>query len=113
MNIENVIFLPWQPASELTYSFSSASLAVVTLGKGASMLAIPSKLYNFFSVGAPLLCVSPENSEVDNLVSRYGCGRNFDSSEIEKMAAFIGRIVTRTSQCTKIQFTYHLPDSWP
>ena len=97
LNIENVVFLPWQPVNELTYSFSSADLAVVTLGKGASMLAIPSKLYNFLSVGAPLLCISPENSEVDNLISGYDCGRNFESSETKRIIAFIMEVAGNKS----------------
>ncbi len=56
--LKNIIFLPWQPADELPFSLSSASIAVVSLGVKTSRLAVPSKLYNCLSVGAPLLCLT-------------------------------------------------------
>jgi glycosyltransferase involved in cell wall biosynthesis len=87
--INNVIMLPWQPVSELPYSLSSASLAVISLGIKSSKLSIPSKLYNFLSVGAPLLCISSKGSEVESLVSKYKCGRNFEPGEISGIVNFI------------------------
>lgn len=89
LNLGNIMFLPWQPVEELTFSFSSANIAVVSLGKGASKLAIPSKLCNYLSVGAPLLCISSKGSEVENLVNSFNCGRNFEPAETDKMARFI------------------------
>jgi glycosyltransferase involved in cell wall biosynthesis len=87
--LKNVMLLPWQPVTELPYSLSSASLAVISLGLKASKLAIPSKLYNFLSVGAPLLCMTSKGSEVENLVANYKCGRNFEPNDIKGMADFI------------------------
>lgn len=89
LGLGNVLLMPWQPVSELPNTFSAADLAVISLGAGASKLAIPSKLYNFLSVGAPLLCISPAGSEVENMVMRYGCGRNFEPSDIMGISGFI------------------------
>jgi glycosyltransferase involved in cell wall biosynthesis len=91
--LTNVMLLPSQPVSELPYSFSSAHLAVVALGKGETKLAVPSKLYNYLSVGAPLLCLSAEGSEVQRLVEKYHCGQNFEPDDIEGIAGFINHLV--------------------
>ena len=89
LDLKNVLFLPWQPVSELPFSLSSASLAVISLGSRASKLAVPSKLYNFLSVGAPLLCTSARGSEVENLVKKYNCGRCFEPDDVAGIVNFI------------------------
>ncbi len=89
VNLNNFILLPWQPAVELPFSLSCASLAVIFHGKEASKLTVPSKLYNFLSVGAPLLCLTSTGSEIDDLVTKYECGRSFDQKDITKIVNFI------------------------
>lgn len=88
-NLKNVMVLPWQPITELPYSLSSADLAVISLGAKVSQLAIPSKLYNFLSVGAPLLCLTSKGSEVESLVTKYECGKNFEPNDIDGILNFI------------------------
>lgn len=87
--LTNVMLLPWQPGTELPFSLSAASIAVVSIGTKASKLAVPSKLYNFLSVGAPILCVTAKGSEVENLVAKYECGRSFEPNDIVGMTNFI------------------------
>jgi glycosyltransferase involved in cell wall biosynthesis len=87
--LSNLILLPWQPTSELPYSLSAASVAVVTLGIKASKLAVPSKLYNYLSVGAPLLGICAEGSEVDRIISKYNCGKSFNPGNLAEMVSFI------------------------
>ncbi len=89
LKLENVLLLPLQPVKDLPYSLSSASLAVVSLGKTASKLAIPSKLFNYLSVGAPLLCMTAKDSEVDRLVLKYKCGGSFEPDNISEIIKYI------------------------
>ena len=89
LDLKNFNLLPWQPVAELPYSFSSASLAVISLGIKTSKLSVPSKLYNFLSVGAPLLCIASKTSEVENLVTKYNCGKSFEPDDISGMVNFI------------------------
>jgi glycosyltransferase involved in cell wall biosynthesis len=93
LELNNVFFLPWQPTSELPFSFSSASLAVIFHGTKASNLIVPSKFYNFLSVGAPLMCVTTKGSEIENLVAKYNCGRSFEEYDIYGMTNFINEIL--------------------
>jgi glycosyltransferase involved in cell wall biosynthesis len=89
LSLKNVILLPWQHYTNLPYSLSSASLAVISLGSGNSQLFVPSKLYNFLSVGAPLLCISSAGSEIERMAEKYQCGRNFEPDDLRGMILFI------------------------
>lgn len=96
LRLNNVILLPWQPVSVLPFSLSSASLAVITLGKNITRLAIPSKLYNFLSVGSPLLCITSSSSEVEDLVTKFNCGRCFEPSDISGISEYIQTLADDT-----------------
>jgi glycosyltransferase involved in cell wall biosynthesis len=87
--LDNCTLLPFQSAEDLPFSLASADIAVVTLGKDASKLSIPSKTYNLMSVGAPLLCIAEENSELNNLIGRYQIGQCFRAYQLEAMYDFI------------------------
>lgn len=87
--LRNVLFLAWQPANEMPYSFAAADLAVIFHGPGISKLAIPSKLYDFLSAGAPLFCVTSKESEVERLVEKFNCGRSFLPDDLKGMMNFI------------------------
>ena len=88
-NLNNCRILPLQPSNILPYSFSSADLAIVTLSKDASHLSVPSKTYNYLSVGAPLLCIAENNSELGKLVSTYTIGKCFSKNQISEMIEYI------------------------
>lgn len=94
LSLKNLVFLPWQPVNQLSFSLSSASLAFIFLGQKTSKLVIPSKLFNFLSVGVPLLCVSPFGSEVERLVLKYECGRNFSPEDNDGIVHFINEAAT-------------------
>jgi glycosyltransferase involved in cell wall biosynthesis len=100
LRLKNLLFFPWQPVTELPFSLSSASLAFIFLGAKTSKLVIPSKLFNFLSVGSPLLCVSPKGSEVEKLVTKYECGKNFEQDDIVEMAKFITDVSTNKELLT-------------
>ena len=102
-DLKNVVLLPWQPGSELPYSLSSASLAVVSLGVNASQLAIPSKLYNYLSVGSPLLCICAAGSEVEKLVLKYECGRSFEPDKISEMMSYIVEVADNSALLSSLR----------
>lgn len=87
--IVNCMLLPWQETSMLPFSLSSASIAVVTLGRNISKLAIPSKTFNFLSVGAPILSIASPDSDLAILVNNNKVGRNFQHDQIADMRDFI------------------------
>ncbi len=87
--LNNCSLLPFQSAKDLPFSLAAADVAVVTLGKDASKLSVPSKTYNLMSVGAPLLCIAEQNSELNNLIEQYQIGQCFRSDQLEEMYRFV------------------------
>ena len=87
--LSNCRLLPLQPVEELPYTLASADLGIVSLGKGASKLCVPSKTFNLMSVGAPLLCIAEKESELNHLVAKHQIGECFKSEEITGMIKFI------------------------
>ncbi|HEM48570.1 MAG TPA: glycosyltransferase WbuB, partial [Caldithrix sp.] len=87
--LKNILFLPWQPVEELPYSLSSASVAVVIQGNRISEIAVPSKFYNYISVGVPILCIASRDAEISSLVAKYDCGKVFESNNFSGMVDYI------------------------
>ena len=102
LNLQNVIFLPWQPVDELPYSLASANLALVFLGSNASRLAVPSKLYDILSVGVPLLCVTTKDSAVEKLVAKYDCGKSFNPDDLNGMINYIHELSENNQLCVSM-----------
>ena len=89
LQLTNVMFMDWQKSEILPYSLSIADIAVVSLDARASMLAIPSKMYNYLSVGSALLCIAPADSELNSFIKKYDCGKCYTSSQTTEMADYI------------------------
>jgi glycosyltransferase involved in cell wall biosynthesis len=90
--LTNCSLMPWQEVAMLPYSLSAADLAVVSLGKEASALSVPSKTFNLLSVGAPLICITAAASELSALVHQYQLGECFEATEIDRMIEFIYKV---------------------
>lgn len=91
MGATNIIFHDLLEANELKYSFSCANIGVVTLNDKTTLSSVPSKTYNLLAYGIPLLCISPESSEVSRIVKEYKCGANFESNQIDAIVRFISK----------------------
>lgn len=91
-NLKNILLLPLQPQSELPFSLACADIALITLGSGASQLSVPSKTYNFMSVGAALLCIAGRESELAGLVARYNNGVCYQPDQIDEICETINKL---------------------
>ena len=65
---DKIRFFDYQPYDRLSESLSAADLHLVSLDGNATGCLAPSKLYGILSVGRPVLCIAPENSELLKLV---------------------------------------------
>lgn len=90
--ITNCIFMTWQSTQVLPFSLASADIGVVTLNDETATVSVPSKTYNLLAVGTPLMCIAPQSSELNRLVSSYGNGKCFDKNNIDGMAGYILRL---------------------
>lgn len=100
--LNNCLLLPWQEVSVLPYSLASADLSVVSLGKDASKLAIPSKIFNYLSVGSPILSFSDSNSDLARLINQYEIGENFEHDQVDEIVNFINSIVKNKLKWNKM-----------
>lgn len=102
LNLENVKILPWQPAKDLAYSLSTANLAVVGLDQKASRLAMPSKLLSYLSVGAPVLCLANEDTDLAKFVTKYKVGGTFSSSQKVEATKYIEWLTANPEELKRI-----------
>jgi glycosyltransferase involved in cell wall biosynthesis len=89
LKLTNLMMLPYQPASDLPFTLSAADIAIVTLGKNASNLSVPSKTYNLMSVGAAILSIADEDSELASLTKRFAFGETFRKDQLNEIISFI------------------------
>jgi glycosyltransferase involved in cell wall biosynthesis len=92
-NLLNILLLPWQPVDMLPFSLSAADLAVVTLGKGASLMSVPSKMYDTMAVGSPLLIISEPDAEMVKIIELHKIGRAFTKDNTIEMLRFIDKLM--------------------
>jgi glycosyltransferase involved in cell wall biosynthesis len=96
-DLQNIRLLPWQDISMYPYSLSSADLAIVTLSKEASIMSVPSKLFDIMSVGSPILSIAEKNSEIARIIAEYNLGINCSALQTDKMVDFIYSLIDNKS----------------
>lgn len=87
--LKNCLFLPYQKASILRYSLSAADIAVISLPGATGSISIPNKLYTLMALGRPLLCLTPENTDLYDIVVKNNVGKCFESQDIDGMTEYI------------------------
>lgn len=92
--LKNIMILPWLPIDETRYSFAAADLAIAATGTVAVNLGIPSRTYDFMSVGAPILAITNSNSDVTQLIQQYEVGKSFEIFEFEEIIKYINQLST-------------------
>ncbi|MEN7551144.1 glycosyltransferase family 4 protein [Rapidithrix thailandica] len=97
-NLSNCLILPFQTTEFFPYSLSAADLGVVTLGEEASKLSVPSKTFNLMSVGAPILAIAGQDSELHNLIDQYNIGQTFQPNEVKAIGKFIDQLASDHEQ---------------
>ncbi|MDN3643793.1 glycosyltransferase family 4 protein [Lutimonas halocynthiae] len=87
--LSNVTFLPYQASEILPFSFASADFGIVSLGKGAEGLSVPSKTFYMLATGSAIISISKPNSEVSNLLRDNSCGVSIGPSDYQSLFEFL------------------------
>jgi colanic acid biosynthesis glycosyl transferase WcaI len=85
-DLSQVVFLPYQPRSSVGEMMSAADISLVTLNAKSSPYSLPSKVFNIMASGRPLLAITPDISEVAQLVELAQCGCNILPGYPEELA---------------------------
>lgn len=82
VDLPNVRFLNYFPASELHHVLNAGDVQIVALRFGLEGLVVPSKLYSLLSAGRPVLATVPSSSDVAQIVETEGCGVTVGPSDV-------------------------------
>ncbi len=72
--LDNVLFLPYQPRDEMTWSYATADVFLVSLKPGLAGYIVPSKVYSILAAGRPYVAAVEETCEVVELTRTHQCG---------------------------------------
>ena len=95
--LKNVTILDLQPFDVVPFSFATADLAMITLNAESGAVSVPGKTYDLLSVGAPLVCICPETSEMVALTQKYDNGRCFRAEDVKGIVAFIKEVASNNA----------------
>tara|TARA_Y100000590_G_scaffold44550_1_gene47371 strand:- start:3254 stop:4483 length:1230 start_codon:yes stop_codon:yes gene_type:complete len=87
-DLDNMIFVDYQPYERLPEVLSSADIHLVILRAGLGKASVPSKIYNIFATGRPVIASVDPGTEIEKIVleSRAGIVVKPDDSSELKMA---------------------------
>tara|TARA_Y100000741_G_scaffold336742_1_gene295563 strand:+ start:76 stop:1260 length:1185 start_codon:yes stop_codon:yes gene_type:complete len=81
LNLDSIIFLPFQDFQIFPEVLASADISLVLLEKEAGEFSVPSKLLSILCSGKIPIVFVPESNLSAKIVSRNNCGYNVNSSE--------------------------------
>lgn len=119
--LQNVHFLTWQDSLTLPYSLAAGDIAVVALEPEATHASVPSKTFNYMAVGAPILAVGSPESELQNLINRYGLGFYSDGKEVSEIQSFVEELLNNKKKVAELStksfraskmFNYEMADQY-
>lgn len=94
MKLKNVIFLPYQDSTDFPLAMAAADIGVVTLGKGAEGISVPSKTYINLAAGLCLLAIAPAKSELSRLILAHKAGVICEPGDAAGVAQAISRLLS-------------------
>lgn len=88
-NLTNIMLLPYQDFEDLSFSLTSADIAVVSISEKSDSLIAPSKLYGHLAAGTPIALISPPNSYLEELVNIKQVGETFLNGNSQSLKEWI------------------------
>jgi colanic acid biosynthesis glycosyl transferase WcaI len=89
LNLTNVRFISYQPRDRMPEVYSSADISLVTLQKGTGFGSLPSKTFQIFSSGRPLIASIDEGSDTWDLIRNADAGLCVPPENPEELAKAI------------------------
>ncbi|MDB5491885.1 MAG: glycosyl transferase group 1 family protein [Micavibrio sp.] len=84
--LENIRFLPWQPASRLRELMESGDVHLISMTHDAAGMLVPSKLYSALAVARPCIFIGPAQSEAARVINDFKAGRVVSQGDAEGLA---------------------------
>jgi glycosyltransferase involved in cell wall biosynthesis len=90
--LEQIQFIPSRSRSEQNNFLNACDIGLVTLSPGMFGLGVPSKIYNIFSAGKPVIYIGDNNSEISRYIIDNSAGWAFSWDEKLKIKNFFEKI---------------------
>lgn len=91
-NLKNVQFLASRPRTEQNDFLNACDIGLVTLSPGMFGLGVPSKVYNIFSAGKPILYIGDKNAEISRYINENNTGWVFSWDDTASIIDFFENI---------------------
>jgi glycosyltransferase involved in cell wall biosynthesis len=88
-SLDNVQFLPQQPAEKLGHSLGAADLHLACMHEHLCGLVVPSKVYGILGAGKPCIFLGPRDCEAARLIETAQCGTVLNSRDGKALAQTI------------------------
>lgn len=72
--LSNVVMLPFQDRSVLCESLNAADVSIISFLPGMSGISVPSRMYNVFATGKPVVAVTEDDSELATVIKEERIG---------------------------------------
>jgi colanic acid biosynthesis glycosyl transferase WcaI len=92
MGTANVLFLPQQPYALVPEIYAASDISLVPLVGSIANDAIPSKVARIMACGRPVVAVTPENSDLAEMILRSGCGIVVPPGDIQALADCVANL---------------------
>ncbi len=101
-DLDNVMFIPFQPLDRLAESLSMADVALIGIYPENEGVIMPSKLYGLLAVGKPIICVSDPKSEVIEILNQANAGLYSSIDDPKELAQKIVAILDDPEKAEKM-----------
>jgi glycosyltransferase involved in cell wall biosynthesis len=102
MNLENVIFIPFQSLERLAESLSMADVSLMGIYPKNEGVIMPSKLYGLLAIEKPIICVSDRTSEVVEILDKSGAGFGSAIDDSKELAQKIVELIDYPEKARKM-----------
>jgi colanic acid biosynthesis glycosyl transferase WcaI len=92
-NLTNIIVEGYVPKEQTPAVMAQADAALITLEDPMLGVMSPSKLHANLAMGLPIIYVGPQRSNVDEAITRFGCGISLRPGDAEGMVTFIRKLL--------------------
>ena len=115
-NLNNIIYLPYQPREFIKYSLSAADLHIVSMGEEYVGIVHPCKIYGVLSTGRPFVLLGPIKSHIGDIIKKHKIGYAVNHKDTDRLIEIINevknlssaeksKIFSLTTTLAKTQFT--------
>lgn len=81
-NLDNILFFPIQPYSEVSYVYSLGDASIVSCKKGFGGSAMPSKTWSIMATGTPVLASFDSETDLEELIKAENVGLFSEADDV-------------------------------